>query len=90
MSARIFDATEAASLGICASPVALGDLDDAVEAQVAPYLETYPQAVARAKALARALGPQIDDDVIKRCITALADTWETQAAADGIARFLKK
>ena len=90
MSARVFDATEAAQLGICPPPVDTDMLDSAVEAEIAPYLKTYPTAVARAKVLARSLGSQIDSSVIDTCIEALADTWETQAAADGIARFLNK
>ena len=64
MSARLFDAPEAASLGIVARSVAADDLDDAVEAEVAPYLSVAPGAVGAAKALARALGPRIDAEVI--------------------------
>lgn len=90
MSARIFDAAEAARLGIIAQAVEEDALDAAVEAEIAPYLNTYPEAVARAKALARALGPDILDATIDISIEALADTWETQSAADGIARFFSK
>ena len=90
MSARVFDAAQAAALGICSPPVGTDDLDAAVESEIAPYLKTFPEAVARAKSLARALGPKIDDTVIDACIEALADTWETPAAAEGIARFLGK
>lgn len=88
MSARVFGAEEAATLGICTRPVDSDALDAAVETEVAPYLKTYPQAVARAKTLARSFGPRIDSDVIDACIEALADTWETEAAAEGIAEFL--
>jgi len=90
MSSRVFDATEAADLGICARAVLAKDLDAAIEAEVAPYLSTYPSAVVRAKDLARSLGPRIDDAVIDACITALADAWESESARDGIAAFLKK
>lgn len=90
MSSRVFGAAEAADLGLCKPPVPFDALDDAVEAEITPYLKTYPDAVARAKAFARTLGPKIDDAVIDASITALADTWETDAAAQGIAAFLNK
>ena len=90
MSARIFDAAEAADLGIVAKAVAAEDLDAAVEAEVAPYLSVAPEAVGAAKALARALGPRIDAEVIDDTISRLADTWEGEEAAHGIAAFLAK
>ena len=40
-----------------------------------------PGAVARAKALARSLGPVVDDTVIRRTVGLLADAWETPEAA---------
>jgi len=57
---------------------------------VKPYLLAAPSAVAAAKALARSLGPVIDDTVIDRTIEALADTWETPAAKEGISAFFEK
>lgn len=90
MSARIFGASEAVLLGIAARLVAEKDLDDAVEAEVAPYLSVAPGAVGAAKALARSLGPQIDDLVIEDTIRRLADSWESEEAAEGIASFLEK
>lgn len=90
MSARIFGASEAVLLGIAARLVAEKDLDDAVEAEVAPYLSVAPGAVGAAKALTRSLGPQIDDLVIEDTIRRLADSWESEEAAEGIASFLEK
>lgn len=90
MSARRFDADEAARLGIVARAVEEAALDDAVEDEVAPYLSTAPGAVGRAKALARALGPRIDAEVIDDSIRRLADSWETEEAAHGIDSFLDK
>jgi methylglutaconyl-CoA hydratase len=90
MSARAFDAAEARRLGLVAGTCAPDELDAAVEAEVAPYLRVAPRAVGRAKALARALGPRIDDAVIDASIRALADTWEGEEAAHGIACFLEK
>lgn len=90
MSARIFDAAEAETLGLVARVVPDADLDAAVEAEVAPYLSCAPLAVGQAKALARALGPRIDDAVIDDSIHRLADAWEGPEARVGIRAFLEK
>jgi len=90
MSARLFDATEARDLGLVARIGGLDELDALVEAEVAPYLCVAPGAVGRAKALARALGPRIDASVIEDTIIRLADTWEAEEAAHGIAAFLDR
>ena len=88
MSGRIFDAEAARALSILAGVVAAADLDAAVEAEVAPYLAVAPGAVGAAKALARALGPQITLQVIEDSIRRLADIWEGEEAAHGIDAFL--
>jgi len=90
MSARVFDALEAERLGIVSRAVAAEDLDQAVEAEVAPYLQVAPGAVATAKRLARDLGPRIDASVIDDTIRRLADTWEGPEALHGISAFLEK
>lgn len=90
MSARIFDAEEAVSLGIVARAVPADGLDEAVEAEVAPYLSVAPGAVGAAKALARSLGPGISDAVIDDTIRRLADAWEGEEAAQGVSAFLEK
>lgn len=90
MSARIFDADEARDLGLVAKVVAKPDMDAAIEAEITPYLTTAPRAVAAAKALARALGPRIDNTVIENTIQRLADTWETEDAKIGVEAFLSK
>ncbi len=90
MSARVFEAEEAAALGIVAQAVTEEHLDNAVAAEVAPYLKVAPGAVGRAKALARRLGPVIDDASIDDTIRRLADTWETDEAREGVAAFLEK
>jgi methylglutaconyl-CoA hydratase len=89
-SGRAFGATEAQSLGLVTRVVPADRLDEAVEAEVAPYLATAPGAVARAKRLARSLGPTIDQGVVEATIAALADAWETEEARAGIAAFLDK
>lgn len=90
MSSRIFGAAEAQALGIASEVVAVGDLDAAVERQVEPYLSVAPGAVGRAKALARFLGPVIDDAVIDATVEHLADAWETEEARQGIDAFLER
>lgn len=90
MSGRVFGACEAVKLGIVARKLPADALAEAVEAEVAPYLDCAPGAVAEAKALARSLGPVIDDAVIARTIEALTARWETEEAAEGIAAFFDK
>ncbi|MBO9475157.1 crotonase/enoyl-CoA hydratase family protein [Shimia sp. R10_1] len=90
MSARLFKAQEAVSLGLLAKSVPADALDEAVEAEVIPYLSCAPEAVARAKALARRLGPQIDDTVIDHTISELVACWEGAEAQEGITAFFAK
>jgi len=90
MSARLFKAQEAVTLGLLARAVPAAELDAAVEAEVTPYLSCAPGAVARAKALARKLGPPIDDEVIDHTINELVACWEDDEAKDGIGAFFAK
>ena len=90
MSARLFEAAEAKELGLLARVVMPEALDAVIEREVAPYLTASPVAVAAAKALARQLGPVIDDAVIEDTVTRLADTWETADAREGVAAFFEK
>lgn len=90
MSARLFDAEEAARLDLAARVAAPEALDEAVEAEVKPYLSAAPGAVARAKALARALGPNIGESVLAATAERLADAWEDPEAAEGVGAFLEK
>lgn len=90
MSARLFGADEAVHLNLLARAVPVDDLDAAIEAEVTPYLDCAPGAVARAKALLRSLGPQIDDDVIAHTIDELSACWAGDEAPEGIEAFFKK
>ncbi|WP_197915696.1 crotonase/enoyl-CoA hydratase family protein [Thiosulfatihalobacter marinus] len=90
MSARLFKAEEAVALDILARVVPADRLDDAVEAEIAPYLACAPGAVARAKALTRALGPRIDDAVIDHTIDELVACWEGDEAREGIRAFFAR
>jgi len=90
MSARLFDAAEAVELGLLARAVPADQLAEAVEAEVAPYLNCAPGAVAAAKKLARDLGPRLDDAVIDHTISALVERWEGAEAQEGISAFFDK
>lgn len=90
MSARRFDSEEAVHLGLLARAVPPEALDAAVEAEVAPYLACAPGAVARAKALVRALGPVIDDAVVEMTAEALVAAWDSPEATEGIGAFFDK
>lgn len=90
MSGRPFKGAEAVTLGLLAKAVAPDDLDAAVEAEVAPYLQTAPAAVARAKSLLRHLGPPITPEVIEHSIGELVACWEGTEAREGIAAFFNK
>jgi methylglutaconyl-CoA hydratase len=90
MSGRIFDAQEAQPTGLLTRVVSSGDLDAAIEAEIAPYLQVAPGAVGQSKVLARSLGMPITDDVIGATIERLADVWETDEAREGISAFLDK
>jgi len=90
MSARLFDATEAVTLGLLAKTVPTHAMAGAVEQEILPYLSCAPGAVASAKALVRDLGPRIDSDVIDHTIRALVARWETEEAREGIGAFFEK
>jgi methylglutaconyl-CoA hydratase len=90
MSGRLFDAAEAVDLGVVAKAFPVAALDQAIEAEVAPYLQCAPDAVAAAKAFARSLGPVIDESVIARSIDALIAQWEGRSAKEGISAFFER
>lgn len=90
MSGRRFDAAEAVQLGLLARAVPERDLDAAIEAEVTPYLDCAPGAVGQAKALVRALGPQVDDATIAMTIAALTTCWSGDEAREGIGAFFDR
>lgn len=89
-SARLFDADEAVRLNLAARAVDAGDLDSAVEAEIAPFLNAAPGAVAAAKAQCRAYGPVIDEARINDSIDRLVAAWEGGEAPEGISAFFDK
>ncbi|MEM7238781.1 MAG: crotonase/enoyl-CoA hydratase family protein [Pseudomonadota bacterium] len=90
MSSRRFGCDEAVELGLLGRSVGASDLDAAIAAELEPYLGCSPDAVARSKALLRALGTAIDDAVIDQTIERLADTWETGDAHEGVSAFFER
>ena len=90
MSARIFDAQEAVALGIVSKAVPAAAMHAAVEAEIRPYLDAAPQAVAAAKKLVRDLGGSVTPEAIDLSIDALAARWESEEAQEGIAAFFAK
>ena len=89
-SSRLFGTQEAIALGLLDRAVIETDLDAVVETEVRAYLGCSPDAVARSKSLARALGPPITDEVIDMTIERLADTWETEDALEGVSAFFER
>ncbi|MEM7189051.1 MAG: crotonase/enoyl-CoA hydratase family protein [Pseudomonadota bacterium] len=90
MSARLFGAEEAVTLGLLASAVEPADMDEAIEAEIKPYLSCAPEAVAASKRLTRMLGTQMDNATIERTIAALADAWENPEAHEGVSAFFDR
>ena len=90
MSARLFDAGEAQTLGLVARIAQADALNAAAEAEVTPYLACAPGAVAEAKALALALGGAPTAAEVEMSVKALMQRWEGAEAAEGIAAFFEK
>jgi methylglutaconyl-CoA hydratase len=90
LSGRVFDAAEAVALGLLARVVPAGELDAALEAEVAAHLAAAPGAVAAAKRLIRRLGPPVDPAAIEASIAALIEVWEGPEARAGIAAFFDR
>lgn len=90
MSARLFDAAEAVELGLVARAVPRDVLDDAIAAEIIPYLSCAPAAVARAKRLALHLGHPVTPEAVDHSIAELVACWETPEAQEGIAAFFER
>ncbi|WP_333714125.1 crotonase/enoyl-CoA hydratase family protein [Yoonia sp.] len=90
MSGRVFNAAEAARLGIVARVVAAEGLDQAIADEVAPYLDAAPGAVRAAKRLTLSMGPQIDESAVAASIEALVAQWRSDEAKEGISAFFEK
>ena len=90
MSGKLFDGHGAVGLDLLVKAVSATELDEAIEAEIQPYLSAAPAAVAKAKAYARSLGPVIDQEAMLRSANALADAWETPEAGEGVGAFFEK
>lgn len=90
MSARVFDADEAVRLNLLSRTVEPDGLDDAIEAEVQPYLSCAPGAVAEAKALMRDLSGRVTAAQVDRAIDALAARWQSDEAREGVGAFFDK
>jgi methylglutaconyl-CoA hydratase len=89
-SGRLFGAAEAVELGLLSRAVPDDALDDAIEAEIAPYLSAAPGAVAAGKALVADLAPAVDEAQIAATIDALVSRWESEESAEGIGAFFEK
>ncbi len=90
MSARLFDAHEARDLDLLARVVSPEDMDAAIDAEVVPYLQAAPGAVAESKRLTRMLGSPITPEIIDATIDRLVAAWEGDEAPEGIAAFFDR
>jgi methylglutaconyl-CoA hydratase len=89
-SGRLFGAEEAVELGLLAHAVPVDALDEAVEAEITPYLSAAPGAVAAGKALLANLADGDSDAHVSATIDALVARWASQEAEEGIAAFFEK
>lgn len=87
---KSFDARLALQYGLASHVVPLAEIDNAVEAEIAPILKTQPGAVAAAKALCLQLGQVSHDRQFQYSAEALADQWESAEAQREIGNFLAK
>jgi methylglutaconyl-CoA hydratase len=87
---RPFDTAFLLRAGLVARSCPAGELDAAVEEELAHALTCAPGAVAAAKALCRRLGEADPQEAAEMTATALADCWETEETQQGIAAFFDK
>ncbi len=90
LTGRRIAAGEAVALGLLARAVPAGELDAAVEAEIAPALACAPGAVADAKRLMRRLLGSPGPEAVEATVAALANRWETAEAEAGIAAFFER
>lgn len=90
MSGQVFNAERAVTLGLVAKTCRVDELDATVEAEVLPYLDCAPGAVAAAKALCQHLARNPDEDQLDYTAACLADRWESPEAQHGIDCFFQR
>ncbi len=90
LTASIFDGELAKDVGLINELSTVDALDERVDKVVSDLLMRSPEALGRAKRLARSQGPLIDQARLVESAEALADTWDTDDAIEGVAAFLDK
>ncbi len=89
-SGRLFQADEAKALNLLSEVVAPQDLDAAVDAELAAFLQAAPGAIAATKRLVDFVARHGPEENRSATLTALADVWETEEGKEGIRTFLEK
>lgn len=89
-ASRLFGAEEAHRIGLLATVAEPEELDEAVAAEVEPFLSCAPGAVADAKALIREVVPAPDQALIDKTVGLLVKRWESDESAEGIAAFFER
>jgi len=90
LNARMFSAVEAVELALVSEVVPTERLDEAVEEQVAPFLQCAPGAIAMTKALIRNVAAQSAEENRSYTAEQLADAWDTDEGQTGIRCFVEK
>jgi methylglutaconyl-CoA hydratase len=90
LSGALFDTERAVQIGLLTEAAAADDLDARVEKIIADHLEAAPGAVAMTKELIAFVSTHSYDDNLLYTGDRLADAWEADEGAAGIAAFLGK
>jgi methylglutaconyl-CoA hydratase len=90
LSGRVFSAAEAVGIGLVHSLATDDELDAAVEAEIAHFLQAAPEAIARTKTLFAYVARHGDEAIKEYTPASLADAWESACGREGIAAFLEK
>jgi methylglutaconyl-CoA hydratase len=90
LNAKLFDADEAARIGLISRAVDAAELDAEVEREAGYFLSSGPHAVAAAKAMVQHIARHGAAENIDYAIERLADTWQGDESREGIAAFLEK
>lgn len=90
LSGALFDANHAAKIGLLTETVDPADLDGRIDEIVENHLQAAPSAVAMTKELIAYVSTHSIADNLLYTGDRLADAWETDEGAAGIAAFLGK
>jgi methylglutaconyl-CoA hydratase len=91
LSAEVFDAAEAARIGLLSGLVPADRLDAEIDALLKHLLQGGPQALAKIKDLIRAVSSgRVEDDMIADTAQRIAEIRVSPEGKEGIASFLEK